>query len=197
MEQKEPYVSVIWMALSGSYLLLCFLFQVMLWCCVTWHLLLWAYTWRTGHLTLRSWEHIIDNYILYTVMMSIFQVAVCNLASIALNMYVRDRTFDFEKLRSVTKVIVRNLNKIIEVNFYPVPEVSNSFRRENKHLETSYITCHLSCWGCASFGSLFVLGQNCFQLPTSFDFRWCTIIALTWGRPLLILGQNFKVEFWN
>ena len=52
------------------------------------------------------------------------QVAVCNLASIALNMYVRsDRTYDFTKLADVTKVIVRNLNKIIEVNYYPVPEV--------------------------------------------------------------------------
>jgi len=46
------------------------------------------------------------------------------LASIALNMYVKqDKTFDFEKLKQVTKVIVRNLNKIIEVNYYPVPEV--------------------------------------------------------------------------
>ncbi len=52
------------------------------------------------------------------------QVAVCNLASIALNMYVTpERTFDFKKLASVTKVIVKNLNKIIDINYYPVPEV--------------------------------------------------------------------------
>lgn len=49
---------------------------------------------------------------------------MCNLASIALNRYVKDQTFDFEQLKYVTKVIVRNLNKIIDVNFYPVPEVS-------------------------------------------------------------------------
>ena len=56
-----------------------------------------------------------------------FQVAVCNLASIALNMYVKpDKTYDFLKLAEVTKVIVRNLNKIIEVNYYPVPEVSRT-----------------------------------------------------------------------
>lgn len=49
---------------------------------------------------------------------------MCNLASIALNMYVTpERTFDFKKLASVTKVIVRNLNKIIDINYYPVPEV--------------------------------------------------------------------------
>lgn len=49
---------------------------------------------------------------------------MCNLASIALNMYVSpERTFDFIKLASVTKVIVRNLNKIIDINYYPVPEV--------------------------------------------------------------------------
>lgn len=53
------------------------------------------------------------------------QVAVCNLASIALNMYVTsEHTYDFKKLAEVTKVIVRNLNKIIDINYYPVPEVS-------------------------------------------------------------------------
>ncbi|XP_060084097.1 ribonucleoside-diphosphate reductase large subunit-like [Ylistrum balloti] len=55
------------------------------------------------------------------------EVAVCNLASIALNMYVLpDKTFDFNKLKEVTKVIVRNLNKIIEINFYPVEEAKKS-----------------------------------------------------------------------
>ncbi|XP_012670976.1 ribonucleoside-diphosphate reductase large subunit [Clupea harengus] len=58
------------------------------------------------------------------------EVAVCNLASIALNMYVTsERTFDFQKLASVTKVIVKNLNKIIEVNYYPIIEAENSNRR--------------------------------------------------------------------
>lgn len=52
------------------------------------------------------------------------QVAVCNLASLALNMYVTpEHTYDFEKLAEVTKVIVRNLNKIIDINYYPIPEV--------------------------------------------------------------------------
>ncbi|GAB1608352.1 ribonucleoside-diphosphate reductase large subunit-like [Argonauta hians] len=55
------------------------------------------------------------------------EVAVCNLASIALNMYVKpDRTFDFERLKAVTKVIVTNLNKIIEINYYPVEEAKRS-----------------------------------------------------------------------
>jgi ribonucleotide reductase alpha subunit len=52
------------------------------------------------------------------------QVAVCNLGSIALNMFVKpDKTFDIPKLKEVTKVLTRNLNKIIEINYYPVPEV--------------------------------------------------------------------------
>lgn len=39
-------------------------------------------------------------------------------------MYVTpEKTFDFKKLASVTKVIVKNLNKIIDINYYPVPEV--------------------------------------------------------------------------
>jgi len=55
------------------------------------------------------------------------EIAVCNLASIALNRYVRDdRTFDFNKLVEVTRVITRNLNRIIEVNFYPLEEARYS-----------------------------------------------------------------------
>ena len=51
-------------------------------------------------------------------------MAVCSLASIALNRFVTDdKTYNFEKLKEVTKVVTRNLNKIIDVNFYPVPEV--------------------------------------------------------------------------
>ncbi|KAF3847676.1 hypothetical protein F7725_020704 [Dissostichus mawsoni] len=58
------------------------------------------------------------------------EVAVCNLASIALNMYVTpEKTFDFKKLEQVTKVIVKNLNKVIDINFYPVPEAERSNKR--------------------------------------------------------------------
>lgn len=56
----------------------------------------------------------------------LFKVAVCNLASIALSRFVReDKTFDFDKLIEVVGVAVRNLNKIIEINYYPVPEVES------------------------------------------------------------------------
>ncbi|CAG9578873.1 unnamed protein product [Danaus chrysippus] len=54
------------------------------------------------------------------------EVAVCNLASIALNMFVENKKFDFKKLKEVTKTVTQNLNKIIDVNFYPVPEAKNS-----------------------------------------------------------------------
>ncbi|XP_032797409.2 ribonucleoside-diphosphate reductase large subunit [Daphnia magna] len=55
------------------------------------------------------------------------EVAVCNLASIALNMFVKpDRSYDLPKLKEITKVITRNLNKIIDVNYYPVPEAKLS-----------------------------------------------------------------------
>ena len=69
-------------------------------------------------------------YFLITRVLNLFvfpiKVAVCNLASIALNRYVTaEKTFDFKKLEYVTSVITRNLNKIIDINFYPVPEVSN------------------------------------------------------------------------
>lgn len=56
------------------------------------------------------------------------EIAVCNLASISLPRYVNKETqaFDYEKLHNVTRVITRNLNKIIDVNFYPVEEAQKS-----------------------------------------------------------------------
>jgi ribonucleoside-diphosphate reductase subunit M1 len=58
------------------------------------------------------------------------EVAVCNLASIALNSFVRpDRSFDFPKLHAVTKVVTRNLDRIIDVNYYPIKEAETSNKR--------------------------------------------------------------------
>jgi ribonucleoside-diphosphate reductase alpha subunit len=58
---------------------------------------------------------------------SVDEIAVCNLASIALQRYVIDRSrFDFEKLVEVTKTVTRNLNRIIDRNFYPLEECKNS-----------------------------------------------------------------------
>lgn len=56
------------------------------------------------------------------------EFAVCNLASIALSSYVNleDKTFDYEKLGKIVKVVTRNLDKIIDVNFYPIPETRRS-----------------------------------------------------------------------
>lgn len=55
------------------------------------------------------------------------ETAVCNLASIGLGMFVNeDKTFDYVKLAAVTKVLVTNLNNIIDVNFYPNKKTSRS-----------------------------------------------------------------------
>lgn len=55
------------------------------------------------------------------------EVAVCNLASIALPKFVsEDGKFDHQKLYEITKVITKNLNKVIDVNFYPVEEAKKS-----------------------------------------------------------------------
>merc|ERR1719316_1408814 len=51
------------------------------------------------------------------------EVAVCNLASLALPMFVNeDKTYNHQKLYEVTKVVTENLNKVIDRNFYPIPE---------------------------------------------------------------------------
>ncbi len=57
------------------------------------------------------------------------EVAVCNLASIALSKFVIDGKFDHQKLYEITKVVTRNLNKVIDVNYYPIPEAKNSNMR--------------------------------------------------------------------
>ena len=55
------------------------------------------------------------------------ETGVCNLASICLPSYVEDGIFNFEKLHDITKVITKNLNKVIDNNFYPIEKarVSN------------------------------------------------------------------------
>lgn len=62
------------------------------------------------------------------------EVAVCNLASIALNKFVvatedGSSYYDFEALYKITKMVAKNLNKIIDINYYPVIEARNSNMR--------------------------------------------------------------------
>lgn len=58
------------------------------------------------------------------------EVAVCNLASIALPKFVnKEGEFDHQRLCEITKVVTRNLNKVIDVNYYPVPEARKSNMR--------------------------------------------------------------------
>ncbi len=56
------------------------------------------------------------------------EIAVCNLASIALSMFVDPQTgtFDYQRLFDVTRVVTFNLNKVIDINYYPVPEARRS-----------------------------------------------------------------------
>ena len=54
------------------------------------------------------------------------EIAVCNLASIALPMFVKDGAFDHQELFRITKRVTKNLNKVIDRNYYPVIEARNS-----------------------------------------------------------------------
>ena len=54
------------------------------------------------------------------------EAAVCNLASIALPKFIKDGTFDYARLGKITKIITRNLNKIIDINYYPIKEAQSS-----------------------------------------------------------------------
>jgi ribonucleoside-diphosphate reductase alpha chain len=57
------------------------------------------------------------------------EVAVCNLASIALPMFVKNGEFDHKELFRVTKRVTKNLNRVIDRNYYPVKEAENSNMR--------------------------------------------------------------------
>jgi len=54
------------------------------------------------------------------------EIAVCNLASLCLPMFVHGKKFNHEKLYSIVKIVTRNLNKIIDKNYYPLPESKTS-----------------------------------------------------------------------
>ena len=54
------------------------------------------------------------------------EIAVCNLASISLPMFVENGKFDHDLMYKVTKRVTRNLNKVIDRNYYPVKEAENS-----------------------------------------------------------------------
>ena len=52
--------------------------------------------------------------------------AVCNLASVALSKFVVNKQFDYDGLHKVVKIITRNLNKIIDINYYPTDKTKRS-----------------------------------------------------------------------
>uniref|UniRef100_A0A6C0JQ81 ribonucleoside-diphosphate reductase n=1 Tax=viral metagenome TaxID=1070528 RepID=A0A6C0JQ81_9ZZZZ len=57
------------------------------------------------------------------------ETAVCNLGSLALPKFVSNDSFDFDKLRAYTRILTRNLDIVIDKNFYPTPECRNSNMR--------------------------------------------------------------------
>jgi ribonucleoside-diphosphate reductase alpha subunit len=59
------------------------------------------------------------------------ETSVCNLASIALPKYVNEetRSFDYQKLHEITKIVTKNLNRVIDRNFYPVETARKSNMR--------------------------------------------------------------------
>ncbi len=57
------------------------------------------------------------------------ETAVCNLASLALPAFVSKGAFDFDALRDAVRIATRNLNRVIDINFYPTPETERSNMR--------------------------------------------------------------------
>ena len=57
------------------------------------------------------------------------EIAVCNLASIGLPMFVENGKFNLTKLIEVTRIITKNLNKVIDINYYPVKDAETSNKK--------------------------------------------------------------------
>ena len=57
------------------------------------------------------------------------ETAVCNLASMSLPAFIRDGAFDFKHFRDVVQIVVKNLNRVIDINYYPIPEAERSNKR--------------------------------------------------------------------
>ncbi len=57
------------------------------------------------------------------------EIAVCNLGSIALPKFVKNQQFDYKKLHEISRILTRNLNKVIDRNYYPVEEARKSNMR--------------------------------------------------------------------
>jgi len=57
------------------------------------------------------------------------ETAVCNLASIGLPTFIKKGTFDFTLLRKVVHTVTTNLNRVIDINYYPTPETHRSNMR--------------------------------------------------------------------
>lgn len=57
------------------------------------------------------------------------EVAVCNLASISLPAFIKDNEFDYENLINITRIVTKNLNKVIDLTYYPVPEAEKSNKK--------------------------------------------------------------------
>ncbi|KAJ7780725.1 ribonucleotide reductase alpha subunit [Mycena maculata] len=57
------------------------------------------------------------------------ETAVCNLASISLPSFISNGQYNFQHLHDITKVVAKNLNRIIDINYYPIPETRRSNMR--------------------------------------------------------------------
>ena len=57
------------------------------------------------------------------------ETAVCNLASMSLPAFVHDGAFDFKQFRDVVGIVTKNLNRVIDINYYPIPEAERSNKR--------------------------------------------------------------------
>ncbi|EJU03120.1 hypothetical protein DACRYDRAFT_106292 [Dacryopinax primogenitus] len=115
------------------------------------------------------------------------KVAICNLASIALPSSIQDGQYDFQKLHAVSKVVAFNLNWIIDVNYYTVPEAPGPSRTSPESQTTSKAICK-TVWE--------ILQKKILNLAMDLGMFICQHQCLNVHLQSPILGQLTSMHFY-
>lgn len=110
------------------------------------------------------------------------ETAVCNLASLSLPAFVKDGAFDFVALASVTRVVTRNLNRVIDRNFYP----TEAARKSNMRHRPIAI-------GVQGLADVFMMLGLAFDEPEARDLNK-RIFAVIYGAALLESCELAKAD---
>ena len=99
------------------------------------------------------------------------ETAVCNLASLSLPSYVKDGRFDFDELRKMTAIVIRNLNRVIDVNYYPTESTQRSNYYPTPETRTSNMRHRPVGLGVQGLADVFAMLKLDWETPEAADLN--------------------------